>query len=264
MAAEQFHDELGPEAQPEELAMLADGLLPPARAAQIEAQAAATPELAAGLAAQSRGLAALRAAAVEAAGDGAPSGLRARIEAARRPAPRRRALLGGLAIGAAILAVLAVFLLLPSGSGGPTVAEAAELATRAPFDPPPPVAEGHPTLLDVEVDGVAFPAWDEEFGWNGDGQRTDGLEGRTARTVRYDKDGAQVAYTIVSGDALDVPEDARPVTRDGVDLHVFTQGGRTVVTWLRDGHTCVLSSQTANEDTLTKLAVWKGGGAVTF
>jgi hypothetical protein len=264
MAAQQFHDELGPEAQPEELAMLADGLLPPARAAQIEAQAAATPELAAGLAAQRRGLAALRSAAVEASGDGAPTALRARVEAARRPAPRRRALLGGLAIGAAILAALAAFLLLPSGGGGPTVAEAAELATRAPDAPPPPVADGSPTLLDLEVDGVAFPAWNEEFGWSGAGQRADELEGRTARTVRYEKDAADVAYTIVSGDPLDVPEDARPVTRDDVDLHVFTQGGRTVVTWLRDGHTCVLSSRRANEDTLTKLAVWKGGGAVTF
>ena len=160
--------------------------------------------------------------------------------------------------------MLAVFLLLPSGTGGPTVAEAAGLATRATTDPPPPVAEGSPTLLDLAVDGVAFPAWDEEFGWSGAGQRADGLEDRTARTVRYDKDAAEVAYTIVSGDALDVPEDARPVTRDGVDLHVFTQDGRTVVTWLRDGHTCVLSSRTVDEDTLTKLAVWKGGGAVTF
>ena len=264
MTVEGSHDELGPEARPEELAALADGLLPPARAAQIEAQAAATPDLAAGLAAQRRGLAALRSAAAEASGDGAPTALRARVEAARRPAPRRRALLGGLALGAAILAVLAVFLLLPSGTGGPTVAEAAGLATRATTDPPPPVAEGRPTLLDLAVDGVAFPAWDEEFGWSGAGQRADELEDRTARTVRYDKDAAEVAYTIVSGDALDVPEDARPVTRDGVDLHVFTQDGRTVVTWLRDGHTCVLSSQTANEDTLTKLAVWKGGGAVTF
>jgi hypothetical protein len=264
MTTDRSHDELGPEARPEELAALADGLLPPARAAQIEAQAAATPELAAELAAQRRGLAALRSAAAEAAADGAPTALRARVEAARRPAPRGRALLGGLAVGAAILAALAVFALLPSGSGGPTVAEAAELATRAPDEPPPPVAEGRPTLLDLAVDGVAFPAWDEEFGWSGVGQRADELEGRTVRTVSYDKDAAQVAYSIVSGDALEVPEDARSVTRDGVDLRVFTQGGRTVVTWLRDEHTCVLSSRQANEDTLTKLAVWKGGGDVTF
>ena len=36
------------------------------------------------------------------------------------------------------------------------------------------------------------------------------------------------------------------------------------VTWLRDGHTCVLSGVGVPEDTLTKLAVWKGKGAVTF
>ena len=263
MAPDRSIDELGPEARPEELAALVNGLLPPARAAQIEAQAATRPELAAQLEAQRRGLAALRSAAAEAAEDGAPSALRARIEAARRPAPRRRALLGGLAVGVAILAVLAI-VLLPSGGGGPTVAAAAELATRPATAPAPPVSQSSPALLDQEVDGVAFPAWEEEFGWDGVGQRADDLDGRTARTVRYGKDAAQVAYTIVSGDALDVPADARPVTRDGVDLRVFTQDGRTVVTWLRDGRTCVLSSRRADEDTLTKLAVWKGGGAVTF
>jgi hypothetical protein len=36
------------------------------------------------------------------------------------------------------------------------------------------------------------------------------------------------------------------------------------VTWLRGGHTCVLSGAGVDEDTLTKLAVWKGAGAVTF
>ena len=137
MGSDRSHDELGPEARPEELAALADGLLPPARAAQIEAQAAATPELASRLVAQRRAVAALQSAAAEAAGDGAPPALRARIAAAGRPAPRRGALLGGLGVAAAVLAALAIFLLLPSEGGEPTVAAAAELATRTAADPPP-------------------------------------------------------------------------------------------------------------------------------
>ena len=50
------------------------------------------------------------------------------------------------------------------------------------------------------------------------------------------------------------------MTRDGVDLQVFARDGRLAVTWLRAGHTCVLSSAGVDEDTLTKLAVWKGAG----
>ena len=68
----------------------------------------------------------------------------------------------------------------------------------------------------------------------------------------------------MSGDALPNPDDANATERDGVELHEFTSDGRTAVTWLRDGRTCVLSGQDVDQDTLNKLAVWKGSGAVTF
>jgi hypothetical protein len=256
---------LGPEVRPEEIAALADGLVPPARAAAIEARAATSPELAAAIDAQRRAVTALRAAAAEAAGDGAPPALRARIEAARRPARRapRRTLALGAAL-AAVAAVLLVVLLLPAGGGGPTVAAAAELAARPADDPAPAVLPADPALLAASVEDTAFPAWEEEFGWRATGQRADDLDGRDARTVAYAKEGKTVAYTIVSGDALEDPEGAREVTRDGVRLQEFSSDGRTAVTWLRDGHTCVLSGEGVDEDTLTKLAVWKGAGAVTF
>jgi anti-sigma factor RsiW len=261
------HDELGPEARPEEIAALVDGLLAPARAQQIRAQAARSPDLAEAIEAQETAVGALRGAAAEAARDGAPAALRARVESARRPADRprspRRALLGGAAFAAVIVAVLAAFLL-PAGGGGPSVAAAAELGARPADAPAPTALAATPALLDASVDGVAFPAWDEEFGWRATGQRQDDLDGRDTRTVVYEKDGARVAYTIVSGDALDDPDDAREVTRDGVELREFTSDGRPAVTWLRDGHTCVLSGEGVDEDTLTKLAVWKGAGAVTF
>ena len=259
-------NDLGPDVRPEEIAALVDGLLPPARAAQIEARAAAEPELAEAIGVQRRGVTALRAAAGEAAADGAPPALRERIEAARRPAPRRRRTAGwwtaAAAVGAA--AVLLLVFLLPSGGGGPTVAQAAELADLPAQAAAPPVDAAAPALLDASVDGVAFPAWDQEFGWRATGQRGDDLDGRDTRTVEYQKEGKTVDYTIVPGEALDNPDDAREVTRDGVALRVFPSGDRLAVTWLRSGLTCVLSGVGVDEDTLTKLAVWKGGGEVTF
>ena len=59
-------------------------------------------------------------------------------------------------------------------------------------------------------DGVGFPDWARKFGWNATGKRTGEIEGRPATTIYYEKDGKTLAYTIVSGDALDVPDDARP------------------------------------------------------
>jgi hypothetical protein len=37
-----------------------------------------------------------------------------------------------------------------------------------------------------------------------------------------------------------------------------------VVTWTRDGRTCVLSGVGVDDETLVKLAVWNGEGAVSF
>ena len=54
------------------------------------------------------------------------------------------------------------------------------------------------------------------------------------------------------------------MTSGGVDLELFSQDGRRVVTWLRDGKTCVLSGAGVDDATLVKLAVWKGDGAVEF
>jgi len=264
--AEDRHDDPGPGVSPEEIAALVDGALPAARAGEIEALAERSPSVAGAIAAQRRGAAVLRAAAAEAAGDGAPAALRIRVEERRRPAPRRRRAARWWAATAACAAAVAVLLVLflPAGGGGPTVAQAAELGGLPSQAAGPAVDPGTPALLDASVEGVAFPAWEGDFGWRSAGRRGDDLDGRDAATVFYEKDGATVAYTIVPGDALENPADARAVTRDGVPLRVFPSGDRLAVTWLRDGRTCVLSGVGVDEDTLTKLAVWKGGGAVTF
>ena len=54
------------------------------------------------------------------------------------------------------------------------------------------------------------------------------------------------------------------MTSGGIDLRLFTQDGRRVVTWERDDKTCVLSGEDVDDETLVKLAVWKGDGAVEF
>jgi len=125
--------------------------------------------------------------------------------------------------------------------------------------------DGHnPKLLSADVEGVAFPNWRGEFGWRQDGIRSDQLDGRTARTVFYEQGGKRVAYTIVSGKGIRAPGDSRPATRNGVHLHALADAGRRVVTWWRDGRTCVLSSADVGDHQLIKLASWKGDGAVPF
>ena len=91
--------------------------------------------------------------------------------------------------------------------------------------------------------------------------RTDRIGGRDAVTVFYEKNGRRIAYTIVSGDPLDVPSDAAPATRQGIELHALQLGGREVVTWERLGRTCIVSGD-LDRPTLLKLAAWKGKGSV--
>jgi hypothetical protein len=120
---------------------------------------------------------------------------------------------------------------------------------------------GEPKLLDAALENVPFPNWAEEFGWRATGVRIDRIGGRGTVTVFYEKNGRRIAYTIVSGDALDVPSDAEPAGRDGIDLHTLELAGRRVVTWERLGRTCILSGD-LDRPTLLKLAAWKGKGSV--
>jgi hypothetical protein len=147
--------------------------------------------------------------------------------------------------------------------GAPSTEAMLAAATRPPtgtvsLDP------RQPALLRERVESVPFPNFAAKFGWEATGVRTDEIGGRSTRTVFYRKDGRRIAYTIVAGEALDFPGQAAKETRDGVDLRTFQDGDRTVVTWRRDGQTCVLSSTDVPRDELLTLASWKGKGAVTF
>ena len=53
--------------------------------------------------------------------------------------------------------------------------------------------------------------------------------------------------------------------RNGIKLWITQDHGRRIVTWTRDGHTCVLSAPlSVPEQKLLELASWKGKGGVPF
>jgi hypothetical protein len=242
-----------------DLAAAADGTLDPARQAEIEAMAAEDSELADALERQRRAVTLIRGATAELH---APLALRERLEADRqrlaRPRARRRWFSVALAGAAAAAVLLAAVLVAPSGA--PTVEDAAAFAA-SPATAPAPAAEG--ATLDLSQDGIAFPAWVEKFGWEATGSRTDELDGRSTTTVFYEKDGKRLAYTIVGGDALDVP-DGTVINAENTPVTVFEDDGRLVATWERDGNTCVLSGEGVDEAKLAELAGWTGKGALAF
>src|SRR5580765_2881782 len=99
------------EADPVELAALADGTLAPARREALEAEVAASPELAARLAEQERAVALARGAGAEIE---APAGLRARVESRSRGRRSRRLVVAVAAIALG-LAAAAVAVIGPGG-----------------------------------------------------------------------------------------------------------------------------------------------------
>ncbi len=241
-----------------DLSALADGSLDPARRAEVEAAISSSPELSALYERERRVVGVLHEAR---ATDRAPAALRARIEAerpSRRARSGRRLIYGGsLAAGLAALALAAV-LILPAGTpGAPSVSQAAALAVLGSTAPAPaddPTAPG--LKLGQAVGDVYFPDWSQRFGWRATGQRIDHINGRVAVTVYYEWHGKRLAYTIVGAPALATPATAAR-SLNGTQLRTLTMAGRTVVTWRRDNHTCVLSGSGVSGAELQRLAAWK-------
>lgn len=243
----------------QELTALADGSLAGRHRAQVEALVADSPKLQAVLREQRDALDAIERAAVF-----APSGLRSRVARADPVAAPRRgrwfvpALASAGVIAAAVAVVLATI-----GSSAPTVAQAASLASRPPTAAAPAGNRGE-LLPRLRAAGLPFPYWEDRFGWRASGERSDSLSGRSATTVFYRHAGLLVGYTIVSGRALATPAGSRVIVRDGVRIEVFGAGGRTAVTWLRRGHTCVLSGAGVPSKVLVRLAAWRGDGTIPY
>jgi hypothetical protein len=195
----------------------------------------------------------------------APATLRARVEAerARAAVARRSGWRPRLAIpvaASALAAVVLALVLVLSGGGpaGPSVDDAAALALARPTAAAPAVDGTDTARVDARIAGLQFPnytyAWPR---WRTAGQRRDTIDGRAATTVTYRGPRGAVGYTIVDGAALPEPGGARHVTANGTRFAVLRKGGATIVTWRRDGHTCVLAGRGAGvERQLLAFASW--------
>ncbi|HEX3874417.1 MAG TPA: hypothetical protein VHW26_09755 [Solirubrobacteraceae bacterium] len=236
-----------------QLAGLADGTRD---SATLRERVDRDPELAGLLAEQERAVAIVRAAQPVPSAD-----LRSRLAHAepvvRRPRPNR-----GLLAAAAGVIALAIVALLP-GASRPTVARAAQLASLGPTGGAPTPDAAHPGSLSDAVGGIRYPYWQDAFGFTASGTRTDRLDGRTVMTVYYTSAANQrTGYTIVSGAALPQPAGATVLRRDGTDFLSQRDGSRTVLTWRRDGHTCILSTTSGvSVGRLLALASWRPADA---
>jgi anti-sigma factor RsiW len=236
-----------------ELCALADGTLPEARRAEVEARVAASRELQELVERQRRAVLATRALASEQP----PASLRTAVEGRRRAPEGRRhrglrlALAGALAVAASVVAAV----VLSGGPGAPTVADAARLATESPTGPAPRPAGNAGTRLAIGVEGVAFPDLARAYGWQAVGVRRGRVDGRDTTVVFYGKGKRRLAYVIVAGAGLHRPSASRTQVRRGVKYQALRLNDRLAVTWRRGGHTCLLIGQASHAE-LLKLASW--------
>ena len=173
------------------------------------------------------------------------------------PLPALRVVAAG-----AVAAVLALLVVLTPQGADPTAEHAADIALL-PATEPAPDASG--PVLRTEVDGVRFPDWGQEVGWQATGMRHDEIGGRRTTTVFYEHTGHRLAYTIVSGPALPRPDGARVVEHEGLEMSVYRDprhGGHDVAVFERDGRTCVVAGHVMRLSRLLELAAWNGGGSI--
>jgi len=242
-----------------DISALADGSLEPERRAAVQGRIDGDPaarklferdQLAAQVLAQAR------------ASDRASAALRTRIEADRAAygrAPRRPGRAVGLAsaAGAALAAAAALAILLLGTNNGapaaPSVSQMAALALRGSSMPAPAPDPANPTTqLRVSVGTLHFPNYTNDIGASAVGERADELSSRRVVTVYYSRGGHRIAYSIISGPPLLVPSGQNPAP----GFVALQLGPRTVLTWRRDGHTCVLSATNVPVHDLLAIASW--------
>jgi hypothetical protein len=248
-----------------DLAAFADGSLPAARRSQVEQALSTSPALRADVAAQQRALRAIDAAATQRA----PASLRARVTLVQPP-PRRAGpsrLGAGLTtavVGVGAAAVVAVVVVLGGGAASPTVAQAAALTARLPQTTVSEPAVDHGVLPGVRAAGLTYPYWEDRFGYRARGVREDGLAGRRVTTVFYGRGASRVAYEIVSGPPLLQGGKGSGTELQGVRLWTMRTGSGLVVSWLRNGHTCILIGSGTPVSTMLNLAAWHQGGRIPY
>ena len=242
-----------------ELARLADGSLPETRQTELQAELQRSPALTSALAEQQRAVSLLRAIDTP-----APDSLRQWLESQteerqteERPAKRRRgwamprfAFPAALGVAAAAIAA-AVVIAVSGGSSSPTLGQAAHAALAASTMPAP--TESGAMTLDVSAGGIPFPYWGHTVGWKATGARSDSIGGRRAVTVFYEARGRRVGYTIVTGPPVQV-KGGVTVTTHGTPYTFMRAGSARLVTWVRNGHTCVIAGHGVTYAKLLRLA----------
>jgi hypothetical protein len=191
----------------------------------------------------------------------------ARAAAARPPHPRFSPLgsIGGVLAAVAVVAIVLVAAGLGHrGSSTLSMRQTAAPMLRAATMPAPAQSSADPAKLAAAVDGVRFPYWADRFGWRSTGMRDDRIDGRAVTTVFYsDSHGHRIGYAIVAGTPAPriVGDAGVALWREGVTYRLLNAGGVAIVTWLRDGHLCVVSGRGVPGATLLKLASWSDHNA---
>jgi hypothetical protein len=255
-----------------DLTRLADGSLPESEREQLHARVAGAPELQLRLREQQRAVGLVQSTAEIAA----PASLRAsvaeltdartrkrgRYEGRQQGAADRRrtaiwrprASIGIVALAAVLIAVVSVAL---HGRTAPTVGSTARLALAPATGPAPSVSATDHDVLSVHPTGassIPFPSYVHFTAWRASGVRHDTLQGRHVTTVFYSVGGTRVGYSIVSGAALSMPSGSTVRGPTGVRYVYVSSGGAQIITWRRDGHTCVIAGHSIARSTLLALA----------
>jgi len=181
----------------------------------------------------------------------APSTLRARVTQVRADAraPRRRprrtwSIAAGAATVVAVV-LLALLVLAPGAAAPPSVHDVATLALRVPDGPAPPPAPDDPRYVDASVGSIRFPSNAYTASSSPSGVREARLTGRRVVAVSYGEGDGRVGYAVVDGPVLPWPAGAARIRAGTVPVATYVRDGAQVVTWRRDGHTCVVASRTA-------------------
>jgi hypothetical protein len=249
------------------LARLADGSLPEAKREELRARVTPSPELRERLREQERAIGLVRStgeirapealrASVEELVGGSRRSSRPRTRAERRQlAPwRPRASIALVALAIVLIAVVSVAL---HGRSAPTIARTARLALAPATGPAPAIDHADHDLLSLRPSGagrIPFPSYVRSAGWRPSGVRRDTLDGRRVTTVFYVSAGARVGYSIVSGSPLATPRGSTVRGPTGVRYVLSSSDGTALITWRRDGHTCVIAGRGATRRRLLALA----------
>lgn len=174
-----------------------------------------------------------------------------------RHRPSRLGLAFAGATALALVATIAIAAIHPGGdSTGLDSRSAAALALSPATLPAPGESASDRSELTASVGGVAFPYWEERFGWRGSGARKDTLGGRAVTTIFYSNpNGQRVGYAIVGGSAP-ASDGGSVVERWGVSYRFSSQDGANVIVWRRGGRLCVMAGRGVSRRTLLNLASW--------